>query len=308
MVLAEQTQDPAALVRLHANLSISAWLAGQLGTAVEHSLKGADIARRGGYWNLNLWAGLNVFATLSCALRGDLDRASTMAHELVRFGRDANDPEIWCAGLLSLGWVQELRGEFEASLANLNKAIERAEAVSSHLFRILAGSRLGRCYSRLGDLERSITVLKQAEDYRVVHSVKGWEYAIPLELFTTFLAAAEQGAGADKEEYLRGARRACKEVFRSAKVYRYCLPEAMMLQGRYEWIRGEPSSAREWWEKSIKTAEEMGARYDLGTTHLEMGRRLKDRDHLKQAEAIFAEIGAEFDLAQTRDVLERLQT
>jgi class 3 adenylate cyclase/tetratricopeptide (TPR) repeat protein len=307
VALAEQTQDPAALVRLHANLSISAWLAGQLGTAVEYSLKGADIARRGGYWNLNLWAGLNVFETLSCAFRGDLDRASTMAHELVCFGRDANDPEIWCAGLLSLGWVQELRGEFEASLASLNKAIERAEAVPSHLFRILAGSRLGRCYSRLGDLERSITVLKQGGNYRVVHSVKGWEYAIPLELFTTFLAAAEQGAGTDKEEYLRGARRACKEVFRSAKVYRYCLPEATMLQGRYEWIRGEPSSAREWWEKSIRAAEEMGARYDLGMTHLEMGRRLKDRVHLEHAEAIFAEIGAEFDLAQTRDVLARLR-
>jgi DNA polymerase-4 len=38
------------------------------------------------------------------------------------------------------------------------------------------------------------------------------------------------------------------------------------------------------------------------------GRRMKDRGHLEQAEAIFAEIGAEFHLAQTRDVLERFQT
>jgi hypothetical protein len=48
----------------------------------------------------------------------------------------------------------------------------------------------------------------------------------------------------------------------------------------------------------------MGARYDLGMTHLELGRRLSDDEHLKQAEAIFAEIGAEFDLAETRRLLQ----
>jgi hypothetical protein len=30
-------------------------------------------------------------------------------------------------------------------------------------------------------------------------------------------------------------------------------------------------------------------RCDLGVTHLEMGRRLKDREHLKLTETIFAE-------------------
>lgn len=43
-------------------------------------------------------------------------------------------------------------------------------------------------------------------------------------------------------------------------------------------------------------AEEMGMRYELAMTHLEIGKRLKDRAHLEKAEAIFAEIGAEFDL------------
>jgi hypothetical protein len=47
----------------------------------------------------------------------------------------------------------------------------------------------------------------------------------------------------------------------------------------------------------------MGMRYELGMTHLEMGQRLKDRGHLEQAEKIFADIGAEFDLAQTRKLL-----
>jgi tetratricopeptide (TPR) repeat protein len=208
-------------------------------------------------------------------------------------------------GLTALGSVQERRGKFEESLSSLDKAIELAEAVPMHLLRVNAGSLLGRCYFRLGDLKRSMAVLKQNEDYRATYRVKGVEYMTPLALFATCLAAAEQGAGSDRGDYLRRAKKACKVVLRSAKVYRFCLPEAMMLQGKYEWIRGKPPSAQEWWEKSIKAGEEMGMRYDLGMTHLEMGRRLNDREQLKQAEAIFAEIGAEFDLAQTRDVLGR---
>jgi len=52
-------------------------------------------------------------------------------------------------------------------------------------------------------------------------------------------------------------------------------------------------------------AEELGMRYELGMTHLEMGQRLEDRAHLERAEAIFAEIGAEWDLARARKLLER---
>ena len=47
-------------------------------------------------------------------------------------------------------------------------------------------------------------------------------------------------------------------------------------------------------------------RYDLAVTHLDIGRRLKDRAHLQKAEAIFAEIGAEWDLEQARRYLKPL--
>ena len=52
----------------------------------------------------------------------------------------------------------------------------------------------------------------------------------------------------------------------------------------------------------------MGTRYYLGMTHLEMGRRLRDQEHLRQAETVFAEIGAEFDLGQTRRLLQGSST
>jgi hypothetical protein len=79
--------------------------------------------------------------------------------------------------------------------------------------------------------------------------------------------------------------------------------EAMRMKGTYEWLKGRLSSAEKWWQRSLKRAEELGMSYELGMTHLEMGQRLNDRSHLQKAEAIFTEIGAEFDLAQARKLL-----
>jgi hypothetical protein len=90
-----------------------------------------------------------------------------------------------------------------------------------------------------------------------------------------------------------------------SKGYRVCLPEALRLQGVYEWLTGKQALAHKHWRRSLALAEEMATRYDLAMTHFEMGKRLNDEEHLKQAEAIFAEMGAEFDLAETRKLLQR---
>ena len=43
--------------------------------------------------------------------------------------------------------------------------------------------------------------------------------------------------------------------------------------------------------------------YELGLTHLEIGRRLGNLAHLKKAEGILARVGAERDLAEVREFL-----
>jgi hypothetical protein len=72
----------------------------------------------------------------------------------------------------------------------------------------------------------------------------------------------------------------------------------MILQGRYEWLRGKRATAQKWWQRSLALADEMRQCYDLGLTRLEIGQRLDERTHLECAEAIFAEIGAEWDWAR----------
>jgi hypothetical protein len=66
---------------------------------------------------------------------------------------------------------------------------------------------------------------------------------------------------------------------------------------------GSPNGA----VRSLRLAEEMGQRYDVGMTHLEAGQRSGDRTHLGRAEGIFAEIGAVWDLARAREALSKTQ-
>jgi len=64
----------------------------------------------------------------------------------------------------------------------------------------------------------------------------------------------------------------------------------MLLQGRYEILRSNPGAARRWWIKSLAEAERMALPYDAAITHLEIGERLGEREHLEAARRIFAEL------------------
>jgi hypothetical protein len=102
------------------------------------------------------------------------------------------------------------------------------------------------------------------------------------------------------------AKRACRVALKQGKTFCGGLPEAMRLQGRYVWLRGRRSAAQRWWQRSLALAEKLGARYELGMTHLEIGERLGDRAHLERAEALLAEIGTQEDLVRARELLAQL--
>ena len=120
-----------------------------------------------------------------------------------------------------------------------------------------------------------------------------------------YLFAAEHGPSSERAAWLNKAKGACRIALKQAPRLQPKWPKAMRLQGTYEWLRGKPSVAQKWWQKSLAEAERIGLKYDIGMIHLEIGKRLGDRVHLEKAEAIFAEIGAELDLAKARELLQR---
>jgi tetratricopeptide (TPR) repeat protein len=179
--------------------------------------------------------------------------------------------------------------------------------VPDRLAAIELRGQMGQLHLKRGDLERAWAVLREGwalfAEGDVIHPAyvvslrNGWAEA--------HILAAERSAETARADKLRKTNEACRAARKKGRNFPGRLPEANRLQGTCEWLRGKPAAARKWWERSLKLAEDLKQRYDLGMTHLEMGRRLDDITHLERAEALFAEIGAEWDLAQARKALAR---
>jgi class 3 adenylate cyclase/tetratricopeptide (TPR) repeat protein len=301
--LAEQIQHPGALGLAYHALANHEIYTGRLNKATEHSLKAVEAYRKGGYWNLHAWGLASWIPVASHLYQGDFHKASAYAQDLARFGQDAGDLQILCEGLVGLGNVQIRMGCFNEADANLKRAIELSGLIPDHFFRIHAGFGLGRSYLFQRDLGQALAVLVETERFRVEKNVK-WRFPFLFNgLAWAYLLAAEESDQNERKNWLRKAGRSCREALGQGKKYRIGLAEAMRLKGTYEWLRHKPASAQKCWQKSLGLAEEMGMRYELGMIYLEMGQRLKDHTHLEKAEAIFAEIGAEWDLGQTRKLL-----
>jgi hypothetical protein len=121
---------------------------------------------------------------------------------------------------------------------------------------------------------------------------------------TLNLARLEQAADADREQARRAADHACRGLLKNSRLDKGGFVPGYRMMGTYEWLAGRPRKAEKCWRKSLTLADQLGARYKEALTRLEIGRRLGDTAELEQAEAMFAEMGAAFDLAETRRLLD----
>jgi tetratricopeptide (TPR) repeat protein len=306
--LAELIQHPGALGIAYQCLAVHDWYLCKVDKAVEHGRRAAKAYRKGGYWNPRGWGISSNVINSALVIKCDFKNALSSAQDVVRFGEDTDDIQILCWGLVSKGVVQQHTGHLEESIANLKKAIELAEAVPDYMYRIHAGGELGRSFLRKGELNPALSALEESRHFSIEHKMKGHcNRPLLMGLAEAYLSAAEQSDKDERIEWLKKARRACHDSIKQAKTFHPGMPEAMRLEGRYEWLNEKSSSAQRWWRRSLSFAEEKGLRYEEAKTHLEMGQRLKDRAHLERAEVIFEEIGAKWDLARTREALSQFQ-
>jgi len=301
MAYAEQSQDPEAVSHAHLALGLHKTFLGEWDAVIEFAQRAAEIFRDAGDWRKWGFPAYQMFLTRF--YQGDLARALAHNRELVRVGQERVDPQVQCWGLSAQGVVQQRLGELDEAIVTLQEAIELAKAIPDHAFRISALADLGRCYLRQGDLEGGLAMLQESQEFYAPY-LGGDSYAsLRNGLVEAYLLAAEQGDKTERADWLKRARRACKDALRQGKAFRPGLPEAMRLRGTYDCLNGKPGAAQKWWQRSLALAEEMGQRYDLGVTHLEMGQRLGQRVHLERAEIILAEIGAEWDLTRVREAI-----
>ncbi|MCP4538309.1 MAG: AAA family ATPase [Chloroflexi bacterium] len=305
VALAEQIQNPRILGIVYGYLATHKQYLGKPNAAVEYFQHSSRINRELG--DLHSWGIATTQLVYFLANHGNLTQALIHSQDVVRLGQEGDDLQVVCWGLRAQGMVLRCLGQLDEAIKVLKESIELAETIPDYSSRISAGGQLGGCHLCQGELEQALSTLQASQQVYVEYSSTGTtgigvvNYCIGLA--RVYLAAAEQSGTIERSDWLKKAQRACQITLKQCKVFRSTLPEAMRLQGTYEWLRGYPAAAQKWWQRSLVLAEKQERHYELGITYAEMGQRLGDRAHLECAESIFAKIGAEWDLARAREWL-----
>ena len=307
--LAELTKNPKVSGRAYLCKIVHEYHKGNWNATLNYSKLAADIYRESG--DLRGWGiALNITA-YALAYQGDFEQALTPCHELIHAGQEAADKELCCWGLYPLGFVKRRMGHLNEAITFLHQAMSISESIPDYTFYVLAGGELGQCYLCLGNFQLALETLNKTKQISMERKIIG-NPITPLINGTSeaYLLFVEQSAG-DKRKasfWLKKARIACKISVKHGKVFQPAFPEAMLLKGRYEWLSGRISIARKWWQRSLIMAEDMNQKFDLGMTHFEIGLRLGEQSNLERAAVVFLEIGAHAYLAETQELLRRIES
>jgi tetratricopeptide (TPR) repeat protein len=302
IAIAEELKHPLRLGFAYLGHGLHEYYQGRWDTAADHFERAAARYREGG--DLRGWATASQMVAWVLRLKGDFSASLARSEMVVGVGEDAGDHQAVAWAVAGIGWTHWHTGALEAAETALLRAIELYKGIPDHQGAAEATSDLGLCYLRQGRLQEAVTALEDSNRVIAERGLRGLHGTRPRNgLADAYLAVAEQADGAGRAGALRKARRACTMALQHTRVDRTGLPGACRARGTYEWLMGRPGAAWRWWCRSVTIAEELGAPFELGTIHLEVGRHLRDRAHLRHAETIFSRIGATLDLAAARQHL-----
>jgi tetratricopeptide (TPR) repeat protein len=128
-----------------------------------------------------------------------------------------------------------------------------------------------------------------------------------------------EAIGADSRssvsEYSKAAMKSGKKAVKNSAKFAAHRTWNYRLMGEYYWLTCKQRKALNWFDKSIKEGERLGARPDLSRTYMEVGKRLQEpqskygelngisaREYLDKAEKRFKEMDLEWDLEQLERV------
>lgn len=156
-----------------------------------------------------------------------------------------------------------------------------------------AAGLLGGCYLQRGEPGQALRVAEEGARVIAERGLRG------MDVVWAHLASAEaQVRVLDEAE---GARRGLP--VKQGETLRFWLPMTLRVRGMLEWRSGKAGAAGRSWGRSLAAAEQVGARYELALTLLEIGRSLGRRPDLERAATIFEEVGAPPALAEARRLL-----
>ena len=270
------------------------------------SLRQSSMSYRSGGL-LREWAAAEALIAQLHNSRGEFALALAQSRELLRAGEDAADSQMTLWGLNVQGTAERGLGRLEAAEATSRHALELSRSVPDYASLAVAAGNLGLCHLHRGDPASAFAVLEETSRLGDERRSRGFEITFARNaLAAAHLDAAERASGNERTRALASAYRACRAAVAQGRAFRGALPSALRSQGTWAWLDGRPERARRWWEQSAAVAVELGSRYEAALTWAEMGQRLGDGESLERAAGLFAEIGAERDLAAARAWSEHL--
>lgn len=301
--VAEKTGTPIVLGHAYHGMAIHEDYVGNWELAMELYQWATD-----NYWiagSLRRWGSASMMkARLHCT-RGEFAANQELSRRVAQIGEEGSDSQLLAWGLNGQGIALMHTGLLDEAEASLKQACDLLMAVPDYYIGALAKSDLGIFYMRQGNLEEGMNLLEESHRLIEEYRLRGHIVTLCHNAYAeTYLLSAEHSEGARREDLLRKAKHACYRALRGCGTYRGSLAYAYRLRGTYECLTGKHTAAQKWWQRGLIVAEKQGTRYDLGMTHLEMGRKLRDASHLKRSEEIFLDIGAELELSQVQNLLE----
>ena len=305
LALVGEETAPEVLATVIASQGTHEFTMGEWADAEHHWLEAADKELEAG--DLYAWAAHTALATLLMIERGDFPGALRLGEEEIARARESGDPMALAAGLAAVGHVLLRQGALIAADERL--AASYALLVEAGVWWVATeiGGHLADGLLRMGRVSDALALLEECQERIRRHGMRGFPCRwVWTGLAEAKLAVADGALGPPPGDALAEAKQSIRRVFRHARGDKGAYLRGYRLRGVYHHLRGHPRRARRDWEKGLELARELGARYEEGAIRLEIGRRLGDRAQLELAEALFADMGAEFYLAETKRALAEL--
>ena len=256
--------------------------------------------------------GFNIYSTLlatcgqATAWLGNLEEGKALCDKGLRYALEINDLYSLVLTEFYYGYVCNLKGEGKDGIKHCQNAIKYAEEAQILIMLGLLWTGVGWGYYLLGELE---TALEHADK-----ALKIQTDGIPFKLSITYwlLCIVHIDLG-----NLEDARNWGEKCLKLSQEYSEADTEALshILLGR---ILGkvDPSQsgkAEEYILHGIKILDEWNMKaflsegyFFLGELYADTGQKEKALEHLKKAETMFKEMGMDYWLRRTLEVLERL--
>jgi len=302
VALAEQIEHPRAMGHAYLGRGAHEHHKGEWDLALDYYQRATDAFRQAGDLR-GMGASLSLSSRLH-ELHGEFTKAWEMAEHVARIGQVGADDQSMAWSLTPQGRILDKRGESEKAIMSMKRCMELCTAIPDYHTLAMAGASLGKCYLWQERLSEALLELERSHQLILEKRLVGFQCTHTLiHLTEAYLALAEQTVDGERKEALRKAQHACRLVLKQSKVDKEGFISASRWRGSIEWMKGNQIVAQKWWERSVRTAEQLKAPYELALTHLEMGRMTGDLTLVEGAASTFAQLGAAYDLHRAEGLL-----